>query len=426
MRTISRKLLLLTILLSGTQVISLPYIGLSIFQIALIIAVGISLITLFIEKRLKKGAYLWFSLIWGISSFLAFILSTNKPWARSYLLLGLFLAILAFVFPNFFSKEDAGVLGKTLIQSQYIVFPFSIYSFYKFYFGGGIPNHVSLILGMYIELDADILLRTQASSQVRLTLPYSTPPVLSVVMAMCIVILIFDTKIYTQRIRRLLLVGYSLVLLLAGSRTGLAALIIFFLIYFLSKFSTKIKIKKRLLIWLPVVFLVTIVIFSISIRTEYIQKMIQRFFSVDLLTDRHFLVPLDGFLIWIDSLKNFFIGIGFGSSINIMGKHTYLPPYFLNSFITLVAERGIMGLVLSSWLIYLGVKGFTNRKRFSESQLAINYSLLTGLLACIFYEALNCYFLIYVVIVNLTFQMRSRKILSINADREVEIKNMKE
>lgn len=417
MRKIVRKLLLLSILLCGTQAINLPIGGFSLFQIALIVS-GVSIVIYFIMKPfIKRGKYLNFSIVYVLSSILAFFMSTNLAWAKSYLLLGLMTAMLVFSIPNFFSTADIPLLEKTLIRSQYIVFPFSFYSFYMHYFGGGIPEHINLFAGLYIDLEKDALLRSQAAGQVRLTLPYATPPVLSVVMGMCIIILLFDKNIFSKGKRYFLIALFAVVLILTGSRTGMVGMGMILAIFLVSHFKRKVVIPKTIFFLILLVIPVLILGFVIGNNIDYIERMTERFMITDLLTDRHFLVPIEGIIIWCSSLKNFILGIGFGSSINIVGHFTHLPPYFLNSYITLLAERGVMGGYLVVCLISLGGRLYKHWKRFSSQQLAITFALLTGLFSCIFYEAINCYFLIFVIAISFLVE-KDLDLIKVGEDRD--------
>lgn len=396
MNEIVRKLILLTILLSGTQVISLPFSNLTIFQISLIVSILCAVVGLIYNKIIRNGEYLVFSIIFALSSVLARIISTNPEWANSYLLLGLMTAALVFIMPNYFDIRDTNLLEKTLIRSQYLVIPFSFYSFYMFYYKNGLPMKVELVGGLFIELDQETILRGQASSQLRLMLPYATPPVLSVVMGMCIIMLLTNAELFTLKKRLFLLVLFAGVLLLTGSRTGMIGLFLalfFVALHYLGKRKSLNK-KTMFCILFCVIGGLLVVIYGLNL--EYGKKLLKRFALSNILEDRHLLVPLDGILIWLGSLKNFFLGIGFGSSVNMDGIHTYLPPYFLNSFVTLVAERGMAGLVIVIELFYLNWKILIKRQKGAVS---LGNALLVGMLCCVFYEALNCYFLIFTIAV---------------------------
>ena len=100
-----------------------------------------------------------------------------------------------------------------------------------------------------------------------------------------------------------------------------------------------------------------------------------------------------------------------------MGKYTFLPPYFLNSFVTLLAERGLLGLVIICLLITTTIRLI--RKRNSGDNTcceSVGFCLLTGLLSCIFYEALNCYLLVFVIAIafmlNKTEKADERRVVS--------------
>lgn len=397
MNGLIRKLLLITITLSSTQIITLPISGLSVFQVALIFSLAIAFVGLVHKRYIKVGNYLLYSVIYAVSSVIALFVSINQSWAKSYFLLGIMTAMLIFLIPNYFSKKDLDLLEKSLIRSQYITIIFSIYGFYKFYFDNGIPEYIRLWGGLYIELEEEFFLRGQISGQLRLSLPYATPPVLSIVMAMCIIILLLNKKLYSKKKRVFLLISFSLILILTGSRTGVVALAIVGVIKGVPYLLNNNKINRKILLALVIVICCIPILLVISGNNVYLYKYFIRLNNIDVLNDRHILVPLDGLIIWLSSFKNFIIGIGFGSSAKMVGAHTYLPPYFLNSFVTLVAERGIFGLYLVCELIRLYRK---NNKKVAgmtiPSQTAMN-ALIVAFVSFLFYEAINCYFIIITI-----------------------------
>lgn len=270
-----------------------------------------------------------------------------------------------------------------------------------FYFAGGIPHHISLFGGLYINLEQDFFSRGQAAGQIRLSLPYSTPPVLSVVMAICIVILLYDKKIFSKKKRCVLISIFTLILILTGSRTGLVGLVIFFFLEAISYLVRNRHIPKWLFAALFILIITSLVLIRISGKSVFLEKYFNRFIVLftegSILDNRHILVPLDGILIWLSSVKNFILGIGFGSSFNMTGAHTFLPPYFLNSFVTWVAERGLLGLYLISSLIYMALICRKSRSKMTSSELALSNGLCVTLITCMFYEVLICYFVIIVI-----------------------------
>lgn len=395
---IVKNMLLTSIVLSSTQIITTPIGGLSIFQLFVLLTGIIGCIILIQSNRIKTGSYLLFLIMAFFSSILAFILSTNKSWGRSYLLLGILQTMLMLLICNFFELSDLNKLLKAIVRSQYITFLMSAYSVYKFYFGGGIPNKINLGAGFFIDLGEEYLLRAQAAGQIRLSLPFPTPPVLSVVMAMVIIILIFNKDLYRKSERILLICGYSVIMLLTGSRTGMAALVMALgLNYLFSLKAISLKSIKRYYIVLIGIMIIAFAAFLYRFyNSEYFIKLLNRFAITNIMEDRHLLVPLDGLIIWLSSVKNFILGIGFGSSINMMGEHTYLPPYFLNSFITYIVERGIMGGIMVFQILgLLRYKSYIKRKEFAAYK-ALYVSFLAALCSAVFYETFNCYIIIFV------------------------------
>jgi hypothetical protein len=139
--------------------------------------------------------------------------------------------------------------------------------------------------------------------------------------------------------------------------------------------------------------LFSLIIFTIValeiLDLNYINKLLNRFVIEDLTQDRHFLVPIEGIIIWLSSVKNFVIGIGYGSSINLAGRFTFLPPYFLNSFVTLIAEKGLIGLLIVFEFFRLFIRSLKTikSKNSNPPNYAISYAYLIAFGSFMFYEA---------------------------------------
>ena len=414
----ARAFYILSMYLLGTQVIILPGIPFSLFQISILFT-GIFSLVSFPKIRFRKtnryhrvlggiktGSFLPFSIIYLISSIIAFIISRN-PSPSSFFLLSLMTFMLVFFMPLFFGRSDIDMLEKVLIRSQYIVIPFAIYTIYCFYFGGGLPTQINLPGGLSIQLEEEALRRGRAGAQMRLMLPYATPPVLSCVMAICLVILFFNKRLFPRLIRRLLIVVYGIILLLTGSRTGLVSLLLFFVIYSLGRSKKGKWISLGLLVVLIVAFVL------LASKISYLAQTLSRLSSlgeVEMMDNRHFLIPLDGILLWLGSVRSFLLGIGMASGAYMDGAHTALPPYFLNSFVTLVAERGLMGILLVVLLVRLSTRLFKERNHLTAGENALSYSLLVSLCSFFFYECLNCYFVVFIIAI--AFMLERRIVLS--------------
>lgn len=395
---IVKRMMLCCIVLSSLQVVTTPIAGLSIFQLFVILTGMMGFAVLVQKKRIKIGNYLLFSSLIFFSSILAFVLSTNKSWGKSYLLLGILQAMLTLLICNFFEFNDLNDLLRAIVQSQYITILMALYSFYKFYFGGGLPTRINLGAGFFIDLGNEFLQRSQAAGQLRLSLPFATPPVLSIVMVMVIIILVYNKELYQNRKRIILLCCFSAVLLLTGSRTGLVALVLVLgMSYILSLKGVSLKSMKKQYLLLGGMGIIAVALFLYRFAgSVYFTKLVNRFAIGNIMEDRHLLVPLDGIIIWLSSVRNFIFGIGFGSSSNMVGEHTYLPPYFLNSYVTYIVERGIMGVIIVFQILRL--TGFIKHTKKEESQefKSFYFSFLAALFSALFYETFNCYIIIFV------------------------------
>lgn len=120
MKTIPKKVILMSIVLSTTQVFSIPIIGLSPYQIILFVTLFVCIMGLFRNQRGIPKKNFSFVVIWLTSSILSFMLSTNISWAKSYLLFALMTMMYLLFIPYYFDRSDINILLKSFIRSQYI------------------------------------------------------------------------------------------------------------------------------------------------------------------------------------------------------------------------------------------------------------------------------------------------------------------
>jgi len=129
--------------------------------------------------------------------------------------------------------------------------------------------------------------------------------------------------------------------------------------FFLEKINIK-KIKTKDIYkvkWghLIILFLFTLLTFYFLLPSNISSKLLSRLMGsniTNLANERHYLVLLDGIILWTKNIKNFLIGIGTGSSIYYTGQHTFFGPNFFNSYFTILVERGILGFI-GFYSIYL-------------------------------------------------------------------------
>lgn len=404
-----KKLILLSILLIGTQPIKLPFGGLSLFQVSVILIAIFGFFSLSGKKNVG-GRHMTFGILYFISGCLAYFISIN-PDCRGSFLVSTMTSMIVFFVPVYFERNDIRLLSKTLIRSQYIAIPVGIFMWFSYYYLGAFPDHIDLPAGMSIVFDEEAQQRSFFGQDLRLSFPYSTPPVLSVAMAMSLVIMYYDKKIFAKGLRILIMMAFSVLLILTGSRTGIFGIIlfVFFRLFFGGK---KIKINWGV-VFISLLLLLVVLYFASDI--PYVEKFLGRFNSGDeeLSEDRHLLVPIDGILIWLSSPQNFLFGIGFGSSLFMNGFLTFLPPHFLNSFVTLIAERGVMGLILVIMLIRMARVLYKREVSMSNEERALTFGLLTGLFSTLFYETFDCYFMIYMIAVGFMLEKRTRPVQNV-------------
>lgn len=399
MEKIIRKLIIISIIFSVTQIFNIVPFGVSLYQVVLVITFGISIVGMIQKGYIKKGLYLYFAIINFVGAVIAFFLSTNPSWANSYFLLACMMSMYVILIPNYFEGKDLDLLGKTLIRSQYLTILLSLYSVYLFYVKGGIPSKLNFFGVLSATVDSDAVARMQISGRLRLMLPYATPSVLSVVMGICILLLLYNKNLYKPLPRYILMAIFGVVMIFTGSRTGIAGLV---LIIVLRSGRTMLHNSRKAIKYMLLGLISACGLFAMVIlgnEGSYIDKLIiSRFSDINILTDRHFLVPIEGIIIWTRSIKNFLLGIGFGSSINMTGVFTELPPYFLNSFVTFPVERGLMGLGMDIILLMVAfidrikkISIFDNNRRCFIT--AFQFVVISNL----FYELLNSYFIIILI-----------------------------
>lgn len=399
MEKIVRKWILISIIFSVTQIFNIEPLGVSVYQVVLFITFGISIVGIVRRRNIKRGLYLYFVIINFLGAVIAFFLSTNPLWAKSYFLLACMMSMYVFLIPNYFDGEDLIILGKTLIRSQYLTILLSIYSGYLFYFKGGIPSKLYFGGLLSVTIDSDAIARMQISGRLRLMFPYATPSVLSVVMGICILLLIYNKNLYKSFFRYTLITVFGVIMIFTGSRTGIAGLVIIIILRSTRTMLYNSKKASKSILLFGIVLLGLFTVAGLGKDGSYIDRLIiSRFSNINVLSDRHFLVPIEGIIIWTKSIKNFLLGIGFGSSINMSGVYTDLPPYFLNSFVTFPVERGICGLEMDLILLKLAViDRIKSISIMDDTRRCFVTAFQFVVVSNFFYELFNSYFVIILI-----------------------------
>lgn len=377
---------ILSIILTTTDIARIIHPSVSLYRLLLISATLLAIVYTIGIGEIPKGRYLYFILLLLLGSPIAYFISTNKEWAFSFMLNDMMGICLVYLVCAFFTLEDKDKLLRAFIYSQVFTLVCSGYSLFMYYVRGGIPQNIQILNIIKISLTEQALVRGTISGHIRLFLPYATPPHLSIIMAISISILLTHKKLFSNKLRILLIVLFSSILVLTNSRTGIAAAAVILILSFLVKFNFKVNILKVVSFLLLATFTMGVIKL---LDLNYVNKFLSRFTIQNIAQDRHFLVPIEGIIIWLSSVKNFIFGIGYGSSINITGKFTYLPPYFLNSFVTLIAEKGLTGLLIVLEFIRLFIMSLktVKNKYISHAYYSISYAFMILFASFFFYEA---------------------------------------
>lgn len=407
MTNIARKVTLLAIFLYPLDGFKFSFFpSMSLYRVTLIFALFTGILSCCMKGRIRVCDYisLPFIMIATVSMILSNLISTEPAYASSAMLNEMSGVIIVFLIVTLFDFNDTDILLKQFVRSAYIGIPFAILS-WKFIFQN--PAEIESICsfgGMFnLEITEELI---ASSYNMRLVLPYSSSSVYSGVLAITIAILICDNTMYKTVIRNILIIIFTLLLIMTQARTGMLALAVFVFIYILKTRDNQRKLK---MILLCAVAMLCIILF-IGSDDDFVRKLLLRFngneANTSIFEDRHFLLPIEGILIWLSSVKSFLFGIGYGSCINFSGKWTNIPYFFFNSYITQVVAKGLLGVaIVGMWLLAKFRLGalFKNRDNCS-SNTKVNAAFTVLLIACLTYEfyPYYCFFIIFgIVLLNI-------------------------
>ena len=321
---------------------------------------------------------------------------------------------MVFLIVTLFEFNDTDILLKQFVRSAYIGIPFAILS-WGFIFQNPAEIESFCSFGGLFDFEITEELVTSAYNM-RLVLPYSSSSVYSGVLAITISILICDNTMYKTATRNVLITIFALLLIMTQARTGMLALAVFVFIYILKMSDQK---RKSKMVLLCIVATLCIVLF-VGSDDDFVRKLLLRFNSnganTSIFEDRHFLLPLEGILIWISGVKAFLFGVGYGSCIDFSGRWTDIPYFFFNSYITQIVAKGLLGVaIVGMWLLAKFRLGalFKNRDNYS-SKMKVNAAFTVLLIACLTYEFYPYYsfFVIFgIVLLNVG---AGRKVISLD------------
>jgi len=348
--------------------IKMPIINISIYRISAVILILFFLFRIFRRGEIKKSyIYLFLPMI-VISSFIGLINSIDPVLNNDVFFSDVMGVLIIFIFINIYKYEDISFLLDSYLYSLIPVVFFNAYIYYVYFFQGKMLKGISVFNIYNFEISDSVLRRWTISGMPRASMPFSSPPLLGLAISIGIIIIFFKLN---SKIKIKLYIWYYLFLILlvivffcTMSRSIIVALCITFLTMI---FLERIKIKKirtknvYKVRWryLFILFLLTLLIFYFLLPSNVGPKLLSRLIQSNfesLSKERHYLVLLDGTILWTENIKNFLIGIGTGSSIYYTGKHTFFGPNFFNSYFTILVERGILGFIGFYSIYFLIIK----------------------------------------------------------------------
>ncbi|MFW5781092.1 MAG: hypothetical protein ACOCXD_00830 [Bacteroidota bacterium] len=371
-------------------ILEIPFvINLSFYRVSLIL-----MITGFILQKLLhfsptlKGRPLFYLLIflYLFGLMIGMVQSNRLDDFSSYFLNEIMGLLIIVVFINIYSRKDIPTLFKAFVAS--FIFPLltSLYVYFIF------STELRIIEVLPLS-DVLPFLRTIEFDNhpfrfglfPRLGLPYSTSPHLAVVASIILIIVLF----YYKKTKRFVLAG-AIFLILIGTltRTVIVSLFLTFLVYtifYLHDIGIRLLVLKKKYLFLLLMLVGGVIFLS---QLEVFNMLTGRLTEGNLTEDRHFILIIEAFYILFDSVNNLLFGIGDGNLVFQDPVHTYLPPdSLLNSFLTLLVHRGLVGFFLNVSL-YIYLLGHLINKRLvnKETGYALLFAFINVLFAFNFYE----------------------------------------
>lgn len=361
-----------------------PVISLSFFRILLILLTVFNIFNLFYCKQRidKLGLFLVFISL--ISSFFTYLLTDFYVDSIPLLFNEIMGFLLIFNFMIIYDFSDLRILLKLFVIANLTPIFYSIWIISSFLLFGEIQFELPIpdvLSGIVVTGEFEA---ANFSGLPRLWMPFMTSPQLAISIALAIIFLLFMSveKGFFKTYKNLLLIIFFAILVGTFSRSLFIALIFSIFVSFLS------KPKRFLLFLIPLMLLIVLVpvISSNEFVESYISRM-SRHLSSNIKEDRHFLLVLEGLRIWTLNIKNFFIGMGMGNNSLYKGFYTFLPSgsSFLSTYITTVAERGVIGFTMVFSSFYYLFYRLKSRKLNSDV-FAVYISFFCIFVAFFFYD----------------------------------------
>lgn len=363
-----KLMVLVTIVLSSTINMRFTFVSISPFHVSLFLTFSLAVINILMVRKLTKGFHLVITTVILLSSLLSYSISNYKEWAMGFLLNDFLGIAMIFLIVNYFFDFETDKILKALIRSQYLTILCSVYFIFMYYGLGSVVNHINLLNVIEMNLSEAYLERMSFGNDLRLSFPYSTPPRLSVVMSVAIFILWTNKQLFSKSARIILLFSFLSILFFTFSRTGVLALVVVMALWKVFKIKEWFNFKSLLVAS-------CFIVGSLIILYLYPPEVIERFQITNFTENRHLLVPIEGLIIWTSKLQYFLFGTGFGESMGLVGKYTYLPPYYLNSYVTLLAERGFLGILILFIYIYPLIY-FLRKKKIKNSTVFFGFFII--------------------------------------------------
>lgn len=375
-----------------------PGLNLSLFRVSFILMILLFIFYTIVRLRIKNKFNIYFLLFISLFSLIIGAVQTKNPSVNSvpYIRNEIIGIIMMFIFINIYDYKDIKNLINSFLSSLLIVFVFNVYTYFYFFYNGSLLTEYPLVNDFSFFVKTKVTYHRFASGGIpRLTIPFAKPPHLAINVSFGLFILYFKLKFSKIKKKLDMLLFLFLIGLLLGSltRTVFVSVILTFVIYYSFEFFKKrksLRIKKKKLFFIISTIFVIFLVYFFLIPSSLKEELYKRIYSTfsDSKENRHLLLIFEAIMLWTKSIKNFFFGIGIGNNPKD-GVFTNLPPAsFLNVYLTILAQRGIIGFAFTFGLyLYIFIKLLHRYSKYVNNySFAFLFAYINLLIAFIFYE----------------------------------------
>lgn len=372
----------------------------SIYRLAMVLFVLLTTARALLGGRIHNNVLVVLTVLFlGYLSFRYAPLVSHSSWGvskfRAYLVGGVF----ALCISQGRGLLKPGILGLQI--SLWVTAPFVWHTVYEFVVRGRIVTALPSIPGFSASADGWLAEGHVVEGVVRLSAPFPTPPFLGLLGAICAVatwwqILHMRSENPRVTLWRHVTMGLAVMVILASmSRSAILPGVAWcLLLWVLYEIKSKRNRKGRLSTIAGVAAVGAVMVVALA-RSPTLRDLaalgVQRTISATGSFERHIETRLTAVDIWLQDTRSTLFGRGFGEYAQARAARG--EPHSHSPYTTLLAETGLVGVVLLVTLLLSGMGRLFSRARLGDEDAAILLAVLSMLTAAfVLYEFLALQF----------------------------------